>query len=173
MCPEDVSVSRRTWLLGWFLGPRVLVFDNSFCSSSSLCTLRILASAVELHFEDDMWDTRDEVFVNGLSVRSTLFAYKMSVSAVDLGFEDDIWDSTDAVFISYLSVRSSLFAQKMWASTVELCFLDEFLGPRVLVFVNGLSICAEDVSVNRKTGLFGWFFGSGGPSFRQRFLSQQ
>jgi hypothetical protein len=30
MCGEDVSVSRRTGLLGRFLGPKDLVFVNSF-----------------------------------------------------------------------------------------------------------------------------------------------
>jgi len=74
MCVETVSVSRRTRLLGWFLNPRVLVFVNGFWASSSLCTLKISASAVELRFEDDFWDTRDSVFFNGLSFRSSLCA---------------------------------------------------------------------------------------------------
>jgi hypothetical protein len=47
--------------------------------------MNISASAVELGFEDDFWDSRDLVFINGLSVRSSLFAQKMSVSAVELG----------------------------------------------------------------------------------------
>ena len=51
--------------------------------------MKISASAVELGFEDDFWDTRDVVFVNGLSVSSSLFAQKMSASAVELGFFDD------------------------------------------------------------------------------------
>jgi len=42
-----------------FLGPRVLVFVNGFWASSSLSTLNISASAVELGFEDDFWDSRD------------------------------------------------------------------------------------------------------------------
>jgi len=33
-----------------FLGPRVLVFDNDFWGSSSLCWVKISASAVELGF---------------------------------------------------------------------------------------------------------------------------
>ena len=54
-----------------------------------MCRLKISASAVELGFEDDFWDTRDSVFHNGLSVRSILFAPKMSASVVELGFLDD------------------------------------------------------------------------------------
>jgi hypothetical protein len=48
--------------------------------------LKISASAVELGFEDEFWDTRDSVFVYGLSVSSSLFAQKMSASVVELGF---------------------------------------------------------------------------------------
>ena len=51
--------------------------------------MKISASAVELGFEDEFWDTRDSVFVYGLSVSSSLFAQKMSASAVELGFEDE------------------------------------------------------------------------------------
>jgi hypothetical protein len=40
-----------------FLGPRVLVFVNGFWASSSPCRVKISASAVELVFEDDFWDT--------------------------------------------------------------------------------------------------------------------
>jgi len=47
------------------LGPRVLVFVNGFLASSSLCTLKISASALELGVEDDFWDNRDSVFING------------------------------------------------------------------------------------------------------------
>jgi hypothetical protein len=50
-----------------------------------VCRLKISASAVELGFEDDIWDGRDSVFINGLSVRSSLFAQKMSASDVELG----------------------------------------------------------------------------------------
>jgi len=42
------------------------------------------ASAVELVFEDDFWDSRDSVFIKGLSVKSSLFAQKMSTYAVEL-----------------------------------------------------------------------------------------
>jgi len=58
------------------------------------------ASAVELGFEDDYWDSRDSVFINGLSVRSSLFAQKMSASAVELGFLDDILGPRDLVFVN-------------------------------------------------------------------------
>jgi hypothetical protein len=51
--------------------------------------VKISASAVELVFKDDFWDSRDSVFINGLSVRSSLFSQKMSASAVELGFLDD------------------------------------------------------------------------------------
>jgi ethanolamine utilization microcompartment shell protein EutS len=62
--------------------------------------LKISASAVELGFEDDFWDTRDSVFVNGLSVKSILFAQKMSASGVELGFLDDFLGSRVLVFIN-------------------------------------------------------------------------
>jgi hypothetical protein len=58
------------------------------------------ASAVELGFEDDYWDSRDSVFINGLSVRSSLFAQKMSTSVVELGFLDDFLGSGVLVFIN-------------------------------------------------------------------------
>jgi len=51
--------------------------------------MKILASAVELGFEDDFWDSRDSIFINGLNTKSILFAQKMSASAVELGFLDD------------------------------------------------------------------------------------
>jgi hypothetical protein len=73
------------------LGPRVLVFVNSFRASSSLCILKISASAVELGFEDDLWDSKDLVFVNGFLISSSLCAQKMSASAIELGFLDDFW----------------------------------------------------------------------------------
>jgi hypothetical protein len=91
MCAEDVSLSPRTRLLGWFLGPRYLVFINGFWASSSLCTLKISASAVKLGFKDDFWDTKDSIFVNGFSVNNSLCAQKMSASAVKLGFLYDFW----------------------------------------------------------------------------------
>jgi len=71
------------------LGLRVLVFVNGFRASTSLCTLKILASVVEVGFKDDFWDTRDVVFVNSFSVKRSLCAQKMSTSTVKLGFLDD------------------------------------------------------------------------------------
>jgi len=65
-----------------------------------LCRLKISASAVELGFEDEFWDTRDSFFVNGLSVRSSLFAQKMSASAVELAFLDDYLGPGDLVFVN-------------------------------------------------------------------------
>jgi len=62
--------------------------------------LKISASAVELGFEDEFWDTRDSVFVNGLSVSSSLFAQKMSASAVELGFLDDFLGQRVLVFVN-------------------------------------------------------------------------
>ena len=58
------------------------------------------ASAVELGFEDDYWDSRDSVFINGLSVRSSLFAQKMSASAVELGFFDDFLGTSVLIFVN-------------------------------------------------------------------------
>jgi hypothetical protein len=60
--------------------------------------LKISASAVELGFEVDIWDSRDLIFLNGLSVRSSLFKQKMSASAVELGFLDDFLGSRVLVF---------------------------------------------------------------------------
>jgi len=51
--------------------------------------MKISASAVELGFKDDFWDSRDSVFVNSFSVSSSLCAQKISASAVELGFLDD------------------------------------------------------------------------------------
>ena len=62
--------------------------------------MKISASAVELGFEHDFWDTRVSVFVNGLSFRSILFAQKMSVSGVELGFLDDFWGPRVLVFVN-------------------------------------------------------------------------
>ena len=61
--------------------------------------MKISASAVELVFEDNFWDSKDSVFVNGLSVCSSLFAQKMSSSAVELGFFDDCLGPRVLVFI--------------------------------------------------------------------------
>jgi hypothetical protein len=65
-----------------------------------LCRLKISASAVELGFEEEFWDTRDSFFVNGLSVRNSLFAQKMSASAVELDFLDDYLGPGDLVFVN-------------------------------------------------------------------------
>ena len=62
--------------------------------------MKISASAVELGFEDDFWDTRDLVFINGLSVRSILFAQKMAASAVGLGLLDDYLGPRFLVFVN-------------------------------------------------------------------------
>jgi hypothetical protein len=62
--------------------------------------LKISASAVELGFEDDFWDSRDSDFINGLSVRSILFAEKMSASPVELGFLDDYLGPRVLVFVN-------------------------------------------------------------------------
>jgi hypothetical protein len=62
--------------------------------------MKISASAVELGFEDDYWDSRDSVFINGLSVRSSLFAQKMPASTVELGFLDDFLGPRDLVFVN-------------------------------------------------------------------------
>jgi hypothetical protein len=62
--------------------------------------MKISASAVELSFEDDLWDNRDSVFINNLSVRSSLFKQKMSASAVELGFLDDILCPSVLVFVN-------------------------------------------------------------------------
>ena len=82
------------------MGPMVLVFVNGFWASSSPCRVKISASAVELVFEDDFWDSRDSVFINGLSVRSSLFAPKMLSLAVELGLLDYFLGPRVLVFIN-------------------------------------------------------------------------
>ena len=62
--------------------------------------MKISASAVELGFEDDFWDSRDSVFIKGLFVRSSLFAEKMSASAIELGFLDDFLGPGVLVFVN-------------------------------------------------------------------------
>jgi len=62
--------------------------------------VKISASAVELVFEDDFWDSRDSVVINGLSVSSSLFAQNMSASAVELGFLDDFLGQRVLVFVN-------------------------------------------------------------------------
>ena len=62
--------------------------------------MKISASAVELGFEDDFWDSRDSVFIKGLFVRSSLFAQKMSASAIELGFLDDFLGPGVLVFVN-------------------------------------------------------------------------
>jgi hypothetical protein len=62
--------------------------------------LKVSASAVELGFEVDIWDSRDLVFLNGLSVRSSLFKQNMSALAVELGFLDDFLGPRVLVFVN-------------------------------------------------------------------------
>ena len=62
--------------------------------------MKISASAIELVFEDDFWDSRDSVVINGLSVKSSLFPQKMLASAVELGFLDDFLGPTVLVFVN-------------------------------------------------------------------------
>jgi hypothetical protein len=62
--------------------------------------LKISASAVELGFQVDIWDSRDLVFLNGLSVRRSLFAQKMPASAIELGSLDDFFGPRVLVFIN-------------------------------------------------------------------------
>jgi hypothetical protein len=50
-------------------------------------------------YEDDIWDTRDEVFINCLSVRCCLFAQKLSASPVELGFLDEFLGPRVLVFV--------------------------------------------------------------------------
>ena len=62
--------------------------------------MKISASAVELGFEVDIWNSRDSIFLNGLSVRSSLFKQKMSASAIELGFWDDFLGPRVLVFVT-------------------------------------------------------------------------
>jgi hypothetical protein len=62
--------------------------------------MKISASAVELGFDDDFWESMDSDFINGLSIRSILFAQKMSASAVELGFLDDYLGPRVLVFVN-------------------------------------------------------------------------
>ena len=72
--------------------------------------MKISASAVELGFEDDFWDSRDSVFVNTFSVTSSLCAQKMSASAVELGFLDDFW-VPGSKFLSTVSEPAGVYVQ--------------------------------------------------------------
>jgi hypothetical protein len=72
--------------------------------------MKISASAVELGFEDDFWDSRDSVFVNTFSVTSSLCAQKMSASAVELGFLDDFW-VPGSKFLSTVSDAAVVYVQ--------------------------------------------------------------
>jgi hypothetical protein len=62
--------------------------------------MKISASAVELGFGVDIWDSRDSVFINGLSVRSSLFKQKISASDVELSFSDDFLCPRVLVFVN-------------------------------------------------------------------------
>jgi hypothetical protein len=62
--------------------------------------MKMSASAVELRFKDEFWDSRGSVFINGLSVRSSLFLQKMSASAVEQGLLDDFLGPRDLVFVN-------------------------------------------------------------------------
>jgi hypothetical protein len=62
--------------------------------------VKISASAVELVFEDDFWDSRDSILIKGLSLRIILFAQKMSSSVIELGFLDDYLGSRVLFFIN-------------------------------------------------------------------------
>jgi len=125
MCAEDVSVSRRTGLLGWFLCPRVLVFVNGLSVMSSIWVEDVIVSRGN-GLLGWFLGPRVLVFVNGFWGSSSICRVKISASAIEVRFEDDVWDTRDSVFINYLSVRSSLCVQKMSASAVELGFLDDF-----------------------------------------------
>jgi len=85
------QLQQLNWASWMIFGSRVLVFVNAFWASSSLCTLKISAWALEQGVEDDFWDMRDSVFINSFSVSSSLCAHKVSTSAVELGFLDDFW----------------------------------------------------------------------------------
>jgi len=69
--------------------------------------VKISASAIELVFEDDFWDSRDSVIINGLSVRSSLFPEKMSASAVQLDFLDDFLGPRVLVLVNGFSATNS------------------------------------------------------------------
>ena len=95
MCVEYVTVGRRTRFLDDFWVPRDPVFLNDFRASSSLCALKISASAVERGSRDDFWVSSDAFFINGFCVSISLCGLKISASAVELGFKDYFWDSRD------------------------------------------------------------------------------
>jgi len=120
MCFKDVSVSRRSGLLGWFLGARDLVFFNYFWVGNSLCAMKISTSAVELGFLDDFLGPKEPVFVNAFSINKSPCAKKMSASAVEMGFLHDFLVPKDLVFINGFWASRSLCALKIWASAAEL-----------------------------------------------------
>jgi hypothetical protein len=61
--------------------------------------VKISASAVELGFEDDFWESRDFVFINDLSVRSSICAEDVSVRR-GTGFLEDFLGPRVLVFVN-------------------------------------------------------------------------
>ena len=62
--------------------------------------MKMSASAVELRFKDEFWDSRGSVFSYGLTVTISLFLQKMSASAVELCFLDDFLGPRVLVFVN-------------------------------------------------------------------------
>jgi hypothetical protein len=102
----------------WVCSDSVFVNDFWFCSS--LCALKIWASAGELASGDDFRVSSDSVFVNDFWFWSSICALKISASAVELGFGDDFRFCSDSVFISDFWFCRSLGVLKISASAGEL-----------------------------------------------------
>ena len=138
MCTEDLSVSRRTGFRCWFPGLNGLSFRQWFLICSSLCAVKISASAVEL------------VLVLTSVCAATQFLsmishspLKISTPAVELGFSDDFLVCSDAIFVNYLWFCSSLCTLKIWAAPAELVFGEHLWVCSDSVFVNVLWSCSS------------------------------
>jgi hypothetical protein len=96
------------------------------------------ASTVELGFLDDFLGLKVLVFVNGFWARSSLCTLKISASAVELHFEDNVWDTRDSVFLQRFVCQEYFMCAEDLSVTRRTALVGWFFGPRVLVFDNGL-----------------------------------
>jgi hypothetical protein len=138
MCAEDFNVSRRTGFRCWFPGLQGLSFRQWFLICSSLCAVKISASAVELVLV--------LISVCAATQFSSMISHsplKISTPAVELGFSDDFWVCGDAVFVNDFWFCSSLCAEKISLSVVELVSGDDFWVCNDVVFVNDFSFCSS------------------------------
>jgi hypothetical protein len=149
MCAQDFSVSRRTRFRWCFLD-----FVKDFWFRSSLCSLKISASPVELGSGNDFCICNDAVFDNNFWFCSSLSALKISASTVELGSGDDF------------GFAATLISSKISDSAVVYALWD-------FSVTRGWFMCAEDFCVSRRNRFRWWFPGLQLLTFRQGFLILQ